>query len=95
MQFLYVGGEDLLEKEVTTQSSILAWEIPWIALVGYSPWGRKGLDMTEQQAWHDMNIYTHTWSSSGPAPVLGMSTFHLIFITAVSFNTTGKGNSER
>ena len=39
-----MGGEDLLEKEVMTQSSILAWEIPWIALVGYSPWGRKGLD---------------------------------------------------
>ena len=62
-----MGGEDLLEKEVMTQSSILAWEIPWIALVGYSPWGRKGLDMTEQQAWHDMDIYTHMeqrWASS-------------------------------
>ena len=24
-----LGGEDPLEKEMTTQSSILAWEIPW------------------------------------------------------------------
>ena len=24
-----VGGEDPLEKEVTTNSSILAWETPW------------------------------------------------------------------
>ena len=24
-----LGGEDPLEKEMTTNSSILAWEIPW------------------------------------------------------------------
>ena len=24
-----LGGEDPLEKETTTHSSILAWEIPW------------------------------------------------------------------
>ena len=24
-----LGGEDLLEKEVATHSSILAWRIPW------------------------------------------------------------------
>ena len=24
-----LGGEDPLEKEMATQSSILAWEIPW------------------------------------------------------------------
>ena len=26
---LIPGGEDLLEKEMATHSSILAWEIPW------------------------------------------------------------------
>ena len=25
----YLGGEDPLEKEMATDSSILAWEIPW------------------------------------------------------------------
>ena len=24
-----LGGEDLLEKKMATQSSILIWEIPW------------------------------------------------------------------
>ena len=24
-----LGGEDLLEEEMTNQSNILAWEIPW------------------------------------------------------------------
>ena len=24
-----LGGEDLLEKEMATHSSILAWQIPW------------------------------------------------------------------
>ena len=34
------GGEDLLEKETATHSSILAWEIPWTEEPGglYSPW---------------------------------------------------------
>ena len=44
-----IGQEDLLEKEMATPSSILAWKIPWTEEpVGYSPWGRKELDMTEQ-----------------------------------------------
>ena len=43
-----VGREDLLEKEMATHSSILAWKIPWTEEpVGYSPWGRKESDMTE------------------------------------------------
>ena len=33
-------------------SSILAWRIPW-SLTGYSPWGHKELDMTEQ-----LTVYT-------------------------------------
>ena len=46
------GREDPLEKEMATHSSTLAWKIPWTegqrSLVGYSPWGRKELDTTEQ-----------------------------------------------
>ena len=29
MQVQSVGGEDPLEKEIATHSSILAWKIPW------------------------------------------------------------------
>ena len=29
MQVQSVGGKDLLEKEMATHSSILAWTIPW------------------------------------------------------------------
>ena len=36
-----MGGEDPLEKEMPTHSSILAWRLPWTSLVGYSPWGHK------------------------------------------------------
>ena len=34
-----LGGEDPLEEEMATHSSILAWEIPWTeeCLVGHSP----------------------------------------------------------
>ena len=44
-----LSWEDVLQKEMATHSSILAWKIPWTrSLVGYSPWGRKESDMTEQ-----------------------------------------------
>ena len=38
---------------MATRSSILAWRIPWTEVwatvhVGYSPWGHKESDMTEQ-----------------------------------------------
>ena len=38
----FLGLEDPLEKGQATQSSILAWRIPWTD----SPWGCKELDMT-------------------------------------------------
>ena len=44
-----LGWEDPPEKEMAAHSSSLAWKIPWTRnLVGYRPWGRKELDMTEQ-----------------------------------------------
>ena len=52
IQVRFLGREDLLEKEMATHSSILAWKIPWTekpgtsSMVGCSPWGRKELDMT-------------------------------------------------
>ena len=43
-----LGHEDPLEEEITTHSSILAWEIPQRNLAGYSPWGHKESDITER-----------------------------------------------
>ena len=44
-----LGREDPLEKGMATHSSILAWRIPGQrSLVGYSPWGCKESDTTEQ-----------------------------------------------
>ena len=41
-----LGQKDPLEKEVTTHSSILAWEISWIEdPAGCSPWGCKEKEM--------------------------------------------------
>ena len=41
-----LGQEDLLEDEMTTHFSTLAWEIPWTerSLVGSSLWGHKESD---------------------------------------------------
>ena len=43
-----LGWGDPLEKEMPTQSSILAWEThEHRSLVGYSPWDHKELNTTE------------------------------------------------
>ena len=45
----FLGWEDLLEKEMATHSSILAWKIPWTEEPGgYSPWSSKEVDTTKQ-----------------------------------------------
>ena len=44
MPVLSLGWEDPLEKEMTTHSSILAWEIPWTEEQG-------GLQSTGLQEW--------------------------------------------
>jgi len=44
-----LGREDPLEKGTATHSSILAWRIQWSEEPGgYSPWGHKESNMTEQ-----------------------------------------------
>ena len=44
-----LGGEDPLEKRITTHSSILAWRIPWREEPGgLQSMGHKKPDMTEQ-----------------------------------------------
>ena len=61
-----LGQEDLLEKEMATHSSILAWKIPGQRnLVGYSPWGHKELDTTKQLHFLSM-IYAFTSSLIHP-----------------------------
>ena len=57
-----LGREDLLEKEMVTHSSILAWKIPWMdSLVGYSPWGWKELDTTEWLHFQRTDCCFHEW----------------------------------
>ena len=47
-QVLSLGGEDPLEEEMATHSSILALEIPWTEEPGgLCPCGHKKSDMTE------------------------------------------------
>ena len=42
-----LGGEDPLEEEMATHSSVIAWRVPWTGEPGdYSPWGRREFDTT-------------------------------------------------
>ena len=53
MQFQSLGQEDPLKEEMATHPSVLAWKISWReSLEGYSPWGHKESDMTEQLCTH-------------------------------------------
>ena len=49
----FLGQEDPLEQEIAICSCILAWKShEQRSLVGYSPWGHKELDTTEQLNHH-------------------------------------------
>jgi len=49
---------------MATLCSILAWKIPWTDEPGgYSPWGHKDLDMTEQLSAHT-HTHTHTTTTT-------------------------------
>ena len=58
-----LGQEDLLEKEMATHFSILAWEISWTAEPGrlYSPWGCKriGHDSATKEQQYIRTICTY------------------------------------
>ena len=52
-----LGWEDLLEKEMATHSSILAWRIPWSEEPGGpQSMGSQELDMTERLSTHSIEF---------------------------------------
>ena len=52
-----LGQENTLEKEMATQFSFLAWEIPWQrSLAGCSSWGYKESDTAEQLTLSDSDL---------------------------------------
>ena len=66
IQVLSLGQEDPLEEEMATHSSILAWQFHGQkSLAGYSPGGRKELDMTEC-----VRAHTHTLLYKRSLPTL-------------------------
>ena len=65
-----LGGEDPLEKELATRSSILAWEIPWTEEPGMLH------SMGSQRVRHDLATKPH---HCGSGTVLNAHTFcHLL-----------------
>ena len=47
-QVQFLGREDLLEKEIATHSSILAWKIPWMEEPGPMNRSTPGLPVHHQ-----------------------------------------------
>ena len=75
-----LGREDPLEKEMATHSSTLAWKIPWIFHgIGYSPWGCKESDTTEQLHFIHFNpiLAAPPMTSSKPNYLLPFNTLRL------------------
>ena len=58
-----LGQEGPLEKEIATQSSILAWRIPWTEESGalYSPWDCKKVyyDLATKQQQQQCKYYNN------------------------------------
>ena len=67
MQVRSLGGEDPLEEEVATHSSVLASRIPWKRSPGgYGPWGLKESDMTKATWRAHTHTHTHTHTHAAP-----------------------------
>ena len=54
MQVQSLGGEDPLEKETSTHSSILSWEIPWTE----EPGGLQSTHLQKSQTQHSNSTTT-------------------------------------
>ena len=87
--FGYLGGEDSLEKEMATNSSIIAWKILWTWLGwggGYSPWGHKESDSLNYWACtraHKPQTWSQRmtgWMEQQVAYSLSASVFFFFFI---------------
>ena len=56
-QIQTLGQEDILEKEMATHSSILAWRIPWIE----EPGRPQSMGSQSQIRLSDTHTHTHTY----------------------------------
>ena len=84
MRVRSLGGEDPLEKEMATHSSIPAWEIPWTE----EP-GRLGLLLLLLSRFSRVRLYTTPWSPPG-SPVPGILQARTLEWVAISFSNAGK-----
>ena len=64
--------EDLLEEEMATHSSILAWEIPWTEeLGGLQTMVSQKLDITANSIKHILGCILKLWLLDGESTVRG------------------------
>ena len=72
-QVQFLGGEDPLEKEIATHSSILAWRIPWTEELGrLQTMGLQESDMAEQINHHHHAIFLDFPGNSAGKNLLAM-----------------------
>ena len=78
MWFRFLGQEDLLEEEMATHSSVLAWKIPWTEEPGGLQGVACGATVGLQRVRHNctctrMHTHTHTLSLSLSLSLLSLS----------------------
>ena len=60
-QVQFLGWEDVLEKEMATHSSVLAWKFPWTVEPGY---GLQTTDHGVTKSWTQLSDFTFTFQYS-------------------------------
>ena len=92
MQVLSLGGEDPLEKEMASHSSILAWEISWKEESGVTK--ELGMIATKQQQLQEKKEVHHvpSWSKQNIASYSRANPKNNHLPNPVSFNCLGFGS---
>ena len=72
-----MSPEDPLEREMATQSSILAWEIPWTEEPGRLQsmgWQRVGHDLVTKEQQQQLWVYiSSTYRTAASHPDMGVA----------------------
>ena len=93
MQVQSLGLEDPLEQDMATQSSILAWEIPWTEEAGgLQTMGLQRVAMTYRLSTHIRLLHRHEGAFQKRTEIPGLKYLHISVKGILDYGNRGGGS---